>query len=153
MNISPQSYLTFILAQNGKPYLYGHSGPDSFDCSGLVKAGIKFAGGPDLHRLGWNARNLYDRLKSVKDPAARQICLSFYGSETSEHLHVMTVTGDGRVFGASGGDHTTTTLSEAMRVGARVRYRPAVRYRQPDDFLGYRLLELKDDWNRPTRVG
>ena len=30
--------ITFALAQLGKPYVYGATGPDSYDCSGLVQA-------------------------------------------------------------------------------------------------------------------
>jgi cell wall-associated NlpC family hydrolase len=34
----------YALAQVGKPYVWGHEGPDSFDCSGLVWAAYNFAG-------------------------------------------------------------------------------------------------------------
>jgi len=35
--------LTFALAQLGKPYLFGGTGPDSYDCSGLVVAAYRTA--------------------------------------------------------------------------------------------------------------
>jgi cell wall-associated NlpC family hydrolase len=34
----------FALAQQGKPYVFGTSGPDTFDCSGLMTAAYKKAG-------------------------------------------------------------------------------------------------------------
>ncbi len=36
--------LDFALAQIGKPYVYGGSGPDSYDCSGLAQRAWRAAG-------------------------------------------------------------------------------------------------------------
>lgn len=36
--------VSFALAQNGKPYVWGASGPSSYDCSGLVQAATAAAG-------------------------------------------------------------------------------------------------------------
>jgi cell wall-associated NlpC family hydrolase len=36
--------ITFALAQIGKPYVYGATGPDSFDCSGLTMSAYRSAG-------------------------------------------------------------------------------------------------------------
>lgn len=32
--------INFARAQVGKPYIFGRSGPDSFDCSGLTKRAL-----------------------------------------------------------------------------------------------------------------
>jgi cell wall-associated NlpC family hydrolase len=44
--------VTFALAQLGKPYLWGGTGPDRFDCSGLTQAAWR-AGGHKLGRTTW----------------------------------------------------------------------------------------------------
>jgi cell wall-associated NlpC family hydrolase len=36
--------IQFAMAQRGKPYVWGATGPDSFDCSGLVQAAYRAAG-------------------------------------------------------------------------------------------------------------
>ena len=48
--------LTFALAQLGKPYLWGGTGPDRFDCSGLTQAAWR-AGGVQLGRTTWDQAN------------------------------------------------------------------------------------------------
>ncbi|MFF4417342.1 NlpC/P60 family protein [Streptosporangium sp. NPDC001559] len=44
--------LTFAFAQLGKPYRYGGTGPDSWDCSGFVQASWR-SGGVSLPRTTW----------------------------------------------------------------------------------------------------
>ena len=41
---SAQAAVNFAMAQIGKPYKYGASGPDGYDCSGLVMAAYASAG-------------------------------------------------------------------------------------------------------------
>ena len=45
--------ITFALAQLGKPYLWGATGPDTFDCSGLTQAAWQRAGAP-IGRTTWD---------------------------------------------------------------------------------------------------
>jgi cell wall-associated NlpC family hydrolase len=45
--------LAFARAQMGKPYVWGATGPNSFDCSGLTQAAWK-AAGVDLPRTTWD---------------------------------------------------------------------------------------------------
>jgi NlpC/P60 family len=54
--MSLQQVLQFALAQRGKPYVYGATGPNSYDCSGLVQAAFK-AGGYSLPRTSQEMRN------------------------------------------------------------------------------------------------
>ncbi len=44
--------LSYVLAQLGKPYLWGASGPDAFDCSGLTMMAWAQAGVRLLHYTG-----------------------------------------------------------------------------------------------------
>ncbi|MFI7411198.1 NlpC/P60 family protein [Streptomyces sp. NPDC049627] len=48
--------LAFARAQMGKPYVWGATGPDSYDCSGLTQAAWK-AAGVDLPRTTWDQVN------------------------------------------------------------------------------------------------
>lgn len=41
-----QQEVAFVEAQLGKPYVWGATGPNSYDCSGLVYAALKAAGVP-----------------------------------------------------------------------------------------------------------
>ncbi|MDQ0763336.1 C40 family peptidase [Streptomyces canus] len=48
--------LAFVRAQIGKPYVWGATGPDSYDCSGLTQAAWK-AAGVDLPRVTYDQVN------------------------------------------------------------------------------------------------
>ncbi|TQK52381.1 cell wall-associated NlpC family hydrolase [Streptomyces sp. SLBN-118] len=57
--------LAFARAQIGKPYVWGASGPSSYDCSGLTQAAWK-AAGVDLPRTTWDQVNVGTRV-ATKD--------------------------------------------------------------------------------------
>jgi cell wall-associated NlpC family hydrolase len=44
VTVAAESAIAFCRAQLGKPYRFGTTGPDTFDCSGLVYAAYKHAG-------------------------------------------------------------------------------------------------------------
>lgn len=132
--------LDFVLEaieHEGQPYVWGAKGPDRFDCSGLVTYCLWRA----THgRLDWrethNADRLYRELQALgpdEQPTAGD--LVFYGSPDAVN-HVMVWMGGDRVYGASGGNHHTTSPEIAAKTGARVKYRSPVEYRP--DFVGIR---------------
>jgi cell wall-associated NlpC family hydrolase len=51
----PAGAVMFALAQVGKPYRFGTSGPESFDCSGLTRAAYLQVGVDLPHRASWQA--------------------------------------------------------------------------------------------------
>ncbi|SDM69702.1 C40 family peptidase [Streptomyces wuyuanensis] len=51
-----EKVLSFARAQIGKPYVWGATGPSSFDCSGLTQAAWR-AAGVDLPRTTWDQVN------------------------------------------------------------------------------------------------
>ncbi len=57
--------LAFARAQIGKPYVWGATGPKSYDCSGLTQAAWK-AAGVDLPRTTWDQVNVGTRV-ATKD--------------------------------------------------------------------------------------
>ena len=139
-------FIAWCLEQVGKPYIWGSKGPDSFDCSGYVTDGYFSVGLPDWRQTRSSA-DLFDLLEdvqilvgetsSIPKPQPGDLC--FWGNPVN---HVMVYWGDGRVLGACGGDHTTTTLEEALKRNAKVRFRSGVNYRAA--FRGYRTSPFED---------
>lgn len=141
--VDTQRFLAKACSQVGKPYLFGRKGPDAYDCSGLVTWALREAGGPDL-RFTYSSQRMFEEFEVALRPAPTDVVLALYGfpGDSAPHVnHVMLTVGDGRVFGACGGDHSTLTLEAAKLRKAEVRFRPSVTYRP--DFLGYRRLAYR----------
>lgn len=133
-------FLDWLLKQEGRTCLWAAKGPLLFDCSGLVTCGYLAAGLPDW-RQTHNTDALWGQLAPIDEPRAGDLVL--YGGQKSWDVeHVMIWWGDGRVFGACGASSHIKTLDEALRKGARVRFR-APNYRA--DFRGYRRSPFADD--------
>lgn len=127
-------FLMELQRHEGKPYVWNADGPDFFDCSGLVAYSLLQVGGPDW-RATHNAHAMWNQLEPTDAPKPGD--LAFYGSPERVN-HVMVVVGDGRVFGACGGNRYTTSADVARQKAASVKFRPRVDYRL--DFRGYRSL-------------
>ncbi|MEV5601163.1 NlpC/P60 family protein [Streptomyces sp. NPDC052299] len=56
--------LAFARAQIGKPYVWGATGPSSYDCSGLTQAAWK-AAGVDIPRTTWDQVNVGTRIATA----------------------------------------------------------------------------------------
>lgn len=100
----------FGLAQLGKPYRRGGTGPSAYDCSGLVGAGYAAAG----VRLPRRAVDQYRRLPHVSRAAARPGDLLFWGSDPrrpSSVSHVALYLGGGMIL-------------TAPRTGSKVQIKP-----------------------------
>jgi cell wall-associated NlpC family hydrolase len=83
------------LEQVGKPYRYGASGPNAFDCSGLVKHAFSKAGVNNLPRT---SRALSGTGKSVSRDELQPGDLVFFYKPVS---HVAIYIGDGKIVHAS----------------------------------------------------
>jgi cell wall-associated NlpC family hydrolase len=97
----------FALAQVGKPYVWGGSGPDSYDCSGLTSAAWAAAG----ISLPHSSQMQYSATARVSRDAAQPGDLLFHGSPIH---HVAMYIGNGK-------------MVEAPHSGALVRVVPADR--------------------------
>jgi cell wall-associated NlpC family hydrolase len=85
--------VAFAFRQLGKPYRWGASGPDSYDCSGLTSSAWARAG---VH-LPHNARRQYASMAHINRSDLRPGDLIFYYGGIS---HVAMYVGDGRMIHA-----------------------------------------------------
>ncbi|GGJ20187.1 C40 family peptidase [Streptomyces brasiliensis] len=85
--------IAFARAQIGKPYVWGATGPDSYDCSGLTQAAWK-AAGVDLPRTTWDQ---VDAGTTVSLAGAQPGDLIFFYDDIS---HVGLYIGDGMMIHA-----------------------------------------------------
>ncbi|MGI5402390.1 NlpC/P60 family protein [Streptomyces sp. CA-135486] len=85
--------LSFARAQLGKPYVWGATGPSSYDCSGLTQAAWK-AAGVDLPRTTWDQVKVGTRV-ATKDLVPGD--LVFFYDDIS---HVGIYIGDGKMIHA-----------------------------------------------------
>lgn len=95
--------IAFARKQLGKPYVWGATGPESYDCSGLTQAAWK-AAGIDLPRTTWDQVNAGSRV-SASD--LRPGDLVFFYDDIS---HVGLYIGDGNMIHAP---HTGTVVKIA----------------------------------------
>ena len=130
-------FIEWCEAQLGKPYIWGAKGPDSFDCSGLITAGLLAMGEKDW-RQTHNSARLFDVLEPTTEPQLGDF--AFYGPP-NRITHVMLVWYDGQAMGASGGNSGTTKPTP----GACVQIKKTVKYRR--DFRGFRKNPLS--WEAP----
>jgi cell wall-associated NlpC family hydrolase len=108
-----QKAIAFARAQLGKPYLWGGTGPDRFDCSGLVlraweKGGVSFS--------HWSVAQ-YAAGRKISLSSLRPGDLVFFSTDLAEYraiVHVGLYIGDGNMI-------------EAPYTGANVRIAPIQR--------------------------
>ena len=81
----------------GKPYRYGGSGPDSFDCSGLTSWAWRAAG----VELSHSALSQYYETTRVSTSAVEPGDLLFFGSSVGGIHHVTMYIGGGEMIEAS----------------------------------------------------
>ena len=92
-----QKFVKLALAQRGKPYVYGATGPNSFDCSGLVYYCLNHSGG-HISRLtskSW-ASSKYPSIKYSDLQAGDVMIYSSNGSASGVH-HVGIYIGNGKM--------------------------------------------------------
>jgi hypothetical protein len=102
--------ISFALAELGKPYVWGATGPNTYDCSGLILRAFQ-ASGIDLPRVSREQFTAGGHVP-VKDAQAGD--LLFYATDPSDPAtihHVMLYMGDGQ-------------MVEAPYSGESVRVRP-----------------------------
>lgn len=92
------------LAQNGKPYVLGGNGPDTYDCSGLAYYAM-INSGYSVDRLSASAYSQYSSWDKITSTSAlRKGDLVFFRSDTSSYIgHMGVYIGGGQFVHASSG--------------------------------------------------
>lgn len=155
MKPSRASFVKWVLRYAGVPYRWGgRTVKDGLDCGGVVIRALYDAsqGTVDLTK-GWWADRFWTELPPVVEPLPGD--LAFYGGSGNDVDHVVVVLHPpkspgmwgGLVFGANGGGPHVVSLEVALAKGACVGPKYPVRYRDPDDFRGWRSMSpyLRED--------
>lgn len=123
--MNKEDFKLFMLTWLGIPYIYGGSSNQGIDCSGLVQELLAPLG---LDPPGdQNAEALYHwALNQKHTNDLKPGALVFFGGEAHVSHIAMIFTGD-IMIEAGGGDHTTLTLSDAVKRNAFTRLRPISR--------------------------
>lgn len=117
-----QTVLDFARAQIGKPYVWGGTGPDSFDCSGLTQAAWAEAG-VNLPRTTYDQVNAGTQVS--RDQVRPGDLLFFYDAASPSHVGIYS--GNGQMIHGSNpskpleevalADYWDSVFTTAVRVG------------------------------------
>jgi cell wall-associated NlpC family hydrolase len=114
-----QQAIAFAQAQIGKPYQWGASGPDSYDCSGLTMAAYASAG-VNIPRTSRDQWNFGTHIGSMADLAPGDLVFYASGSSASTIHHVGLFIGDGLMIEApyTGASVRTASINRSDYFGA-----------------------------------
>lgn len=112
----------YALALIGKPYIWGGSGSEGFDCSGFVIECLQAFG--VLHNGDWTSQGLLERFeklgyKKVRKTEITGLEVCFWGKERATHCSI--ALDDNLMIEAGGGDYRSTTAQNSRGM---VRIRP-----------------------------
>jgi hypothetical protein len=117
---APDQAVAFALQQVGKPYVWGATGPDSFDCSGLVQSAYASAG-VSIPRTTYQQCRIGTAVGSISDAAPGDLIFPYLNES-----HVVMYLGSNQIveaphpgldvqvvpyYGALGGIRRVTTQS------------------------------------------
>ncbi|CAA6817459.1 MAG: Invasion associated protein p60 [uncultured Sulfurovum sp.] len=109
LNTASKSILEIARGHLGKPYVYGKTGPDSFDCSGFVY-GVHQQVGIILPRTSYNQSRIQGAKVSRKDLQKGDLVF-FDTSLKGKVNHSGIYLGDGNFIHASSGKAYSVTIS------------------------------------------
>lgn len=121
--------LKIAWAYLGKWYKWKGDDPSGFDCSGLIVEILQSVGLIG-RKEDYSAQGLWDKFKDKKvNPGVdirflNEAVLIFYGKSETEITHIEMSVGEGLSIGASGGDSSTLTMEDAIKMNAFIKIRP-----------------------------
>lgn len=121
MAITPQLLYDYALSFVGLPYIWGGSGPEGFDCSGLVIELLQAAGVLQPH-IDDTAMGLMKRFPL--EPMVPSLGALLFFGKFGAVTHVGFALSRESYLEAGGGTSKTTTPAAAARDNAYVRVRP-----------------------------
>ncbi len=98
---SIDAFISVAADQLGKPYIWGASGPNSFDCSGLITYALREAGTSTgrLNAAGFSQNSSWEKISF--DNLQRGDLIFYYNNGKTRVGHVGIVIGDGMMIDAS----------------------------------------------------
>lgn len=130
MSDKKEKLITYLERFIGLPYVYGGSGPDGYDCSGLLVEGLRSVGlipfNMDLSATGLYMRYLNPEYGKKLKSAERGAFVFFAGKTNGKMGHVALCLDSETMLEAGGGDSRTITVEKAIerKTSAFVRQRP-----------------------------
>ena len=119
MSFPIQLMLAFSIRMIGVPYQWGGNDCKGYDCSGFVLDCLRVAG---IDLPDKTSQQLYETfLEKSYESKLLPGSILFFGKDDKHINHVAIAINERVMISASGGDHTTTTLSEAIRRNAFVK--------------------------------
>lgn len=99
---SIKEFLSVAENQLGEPYIWGASGPDSFDCSGLVTYCLRQAGSTTgrLNAAGFSQNSRWEKITDMDDMEIGDL-IFFYNNGKTRVGHCGIYIGDGMMIDAS----------------------------------------------------
>lgn len=116
-----ERFIIELCSYIGTPYIYGGEDPAvGLDCSGFAQKALSFYGLDPKGDQGAAALFGHFADNPVSESEVDLGDLIFYGTSGSIY-HVAIALSPFKIIEAGGGDHTTTTIEEAIKRNAKVR--------------------------------
>ena len=127
-----KALIDYAMSWVGRPYIWGGSGPDGFDCSGFVLELLMGVGASPPHDMTAQGIYSYYKDKGLLQSHPSVGSLVFYGMSVNSISHIGMALDGFRLIEAGGGTSRTKTPEDAVRDCAFVRIRPIY---DRDDYL------------------
>lgn len=139
-------FVETAVAQLTKPVVWGHRGPDVFDCSGLVAWCLEQVGASKKLEIDHNAQLFSDQSRDVELADVIPGDLLFYGMSPKQVVHVAIAAAGGTAISADGATPRIITVADALKNDHnRVRLHSTFRFRGDLPYFAAHRNQWVDD--------